>query len=212
MPAQTVMKEEGRVDEEVEAEESSSLSITNYKVSWKTKPLHSLLKDYKKILDRVASVDARSNFLVVRLPDAVADRCVYTVFQSGFVNCTGLRSMAKCREAVSRYKTWFNLDLVEGFKVDCLSAHCRLGRSVDLKRIQVNQPFDFDIRISFCPEVFAGCILRFSGGVQGSASVFGNGKVTFVGVKSAREANALYHAVKHMLKTSAWQSTTTTTS
>ena len=67
------MKKEGRVDEEVEAEEESSLSITNYKVSWKTKPLHSLLKDYKKILDRVASVDARSNFLVVRLPDAVAD-------------------------------------------------------------------------------------------------------------------------------------------
>ena len=68
MPAQTVMKKEG-VDE-VEAEEETTLSITNYKVFWKTKPLHSLLKDSKKILDRVASVDVRSNFLVVRLPDA----------------------------------------------------------------------------------------------------------------------------------------------
>ena len=193
--------------EEVEVEvEETPLTVTNYKVSWKTKPLHSLLKDYKKVLDEkeeVAGVVSRSNFLVVRL--LVDPRCVYTIFQSGFVNCTGLRSMQKCNEAVSRYKSWFNLDLVEGFKVDCLSAHCHLGRRVDLKKIQNNHPFDFDVRISFCPEVFAGCILRFSGGrVQGSASVFGNGKVTFVGVKSEREVNILYHAVKFILKTSAW--------
>jgi len=179
--------------------------ISNFKVSWKTRALYPLLKDWHRALatkEDVVLTKRHSNFLVVRVNPEL--RGIYTVFQSGFINCTGLRNVFECSEAVNRFKRWFGLHTVEGFKIDCISAHSNLGRLVDLRRVKNNHPLDLKADIFFSPEVFAGCLIRFSEKLEGTAYVFGSGKVTIVGGKNIRHINLLHQSVLHILHTSVW--------
>ena len=185
-----------------------SLKVTNYKISWKSKRIFSTLKDYRDKIEKgegVGSVRSYTNFLIVRVSPPF--KGVYTIFESGFVNCTGLVTISDCNQAVRVYKQWFDHPppLIEGFKIDCLSAHCNLGKKINLRQIQ--NKIKAPVNIIFAPEIFAGCIVRFLGvRGEGSASVFGNGKITFVGGKCTNDIERIYNLLMLILNTSqAWQ-------
>lgn len=179
-----------------------ALQMTNFKVSWKVGRLFPLLKDWEGAIRSkrdVLSVVSHSNFIIVRLSPEC--KGVYTIFLSGFINCTGLVNHQHCVDAIHRFKKWFDLARVEHFKIDCISAHSNLGRSVVLQDIENNTDLIADIH--FTPELFAGCLIRFRSELNGSAYVFGNGKVTLVGAKSQRDVHRIYAAVLLILNTSA---------
>ena len=175
------------------------LHFSNYKVSWKTK--HTFKNEDAAAtifahLAGVASAQVKAKFIVVRMQGCPA---VYSVLISGFVNCTGLPSRSAIQRAVDRYKNWFDLSRIEGFRIDCMAAHCNLNRPVQLSKVQC--PDDDMASTQFCSEVFPGVIIRIF--TRGSATVYGNGKITLVGGRTEAEMRSILHKVLYILRTSA---------
>lgn len=182
-----------------------ALEITNYKVSWRSPPLFKTLRELQdNLLEKegvfTCTIPSGCNYITAR----TVSGCVYTLFQSGFVNCTGLRNINEVKNAVKSFRSWFDLDNVQNYKIDCLSAHCNTGRKVDLCAIRVIEEEDGPVMtVSFCPERFPGCIIRFP---RGSATVYGNGKITFVGGRSDKDIRNIFLRTLLILEKSAWRS------
>jgi TATA-box binding protein (TBP) (component of TFIID and TFIIIB) len=182
--------------------QATSLKVTNVKVSWRTS--QSALKRDILLLRKKgeANIKFHGNFAVIR---PVSHSVVFVVFfQSKYVNCTGIKSSETeaISEAVACYKNLFQIEAIECFKIDSISAVADLNYPINLRAISCQQLEDnVDYTISVCcePEIFAACRLRIN---NVCVSIFSNGKLTIVGGKSEEQLRKVLEITHHVLQTS----------
>ena len=138
-----------------------------------------------------------NNFVILR---SKSHTFVYTVFDSGFINCTGSKSLESIPEAIKYVKETIFKGKVEiyAFKIDTITGCSHYGRSIRLSSIKCVPKLSADgadddlvYRISFNPESFAGLTIRFPG-QKGTLNVFSTGQIVIIGAQNSQDMLKVY--------------------
>lgn len=130
-----------------------------------------------------------NNFVILRSTDHAF---VYTIFDSGFINCTGSTSLVSVPEAIKYAKEIIFKGKAEihAFKIDTITGCCHYGEPIRLSSIKCIPKLSVDgadgnyYRISFNPEAFAGLTIRFLAH-KGTLNVFSTGQIVIIGAKNS---------------------------
>lgn len=127
---------------------------------------------------------------------------VFTIFATGYVNCTSIPSFAVLSSAVTQFCCCFQLSKTDlySFAVDNISACGRLDQRINLSKI-VSPDKYLNIHVHYQPERFPGTFLKFRG-KGGCVGIFGNGKLTFLGAKSKQHLLYMRRTLNYILQMS----------
>jgi TATA-box binding protein (TBP) (component of TFIID and TFIIIB) len=175
--------------------------ITNVKCSWRI-PKSSL--KFSEILHNIKNTNftgihyKQYGFIVIRHMNKKKKFPVYTIFPSGFVNCTGFITVRNSNDAIHLFCNILNLPLkhINAYKIDNISACATIGYPINLINVDNSTTKHFP-KSHYNPEKFPCIYLHFING--GCLGLFGNGRVTFVGGKSQKHINSMWNCLKQLL-------------
>ena len=139
-----------------------------------------------------------NNFVVLRTAE---NSFVFTIFDSGFINCTGLSKLDTIPEAIRYTKEiiFKGTAVIHAFKIDTITACGQYGESIRLSsiacvpKLSIDGAKDnFNYRITFNPEAFAGLTIRFPGH-KGTLNIFSSGQMVIIGTNTYEDMLAVYH-------------------
>ena len=171
--------------------------IVNIKFSFAVSKAKCDVKKKLQELEDWISVKHHCNYSVLR---AEKPGCVFIIFHTGFVNCTGTPDHANIHESVRLFCTLFSIHRrdIGRFRIDNISATAHLGHCITLRTLNSNE--DCIRQVLYNPERFAGAHIKITEG--GCCIVFANGKIVIVGAKTQAHMNRMFAAAKHVVHSS----------
>src|SRR3989344_4170135 len=124
------------------------------------------------------------------------------IFSSGNIVCTGAKSMAKVKEAISKIiqnieKIGVKITVKPQIKVQNMVASCAIGMDLNLNALAVDLG-----NTEYEPEQFPGLVYKLPG-TRATFLLFSNGKIVCTGTRSeAKLREAVDKLVKNLAKVS----------
>ena len=160
--------------------------IQNYKISFRA-PHNRVNQFLRETIKQSDSTLVRyHNFAVLRR------EFVYTIFYSGFVNATKIRSREECIKAVKYLFDAIGHDASSlDFRTDNITSSGRYKQPIQVGRLKryFTQLNGGGAEVSFKPQVFAGCTVKYR---NGSINLFESGAYTIVGTRTWEAATDIH--------------------